>query len=492
MKNLKYFQSFVLFFVVVFTVNAKNLDSLWNIWHSKSTHDSLKVEAMSSIAWKILFTNLDSGFNLAQSQIELAIQSKSYKWEAQGYNIQGISFAIRGEFDKALIYFEKCLAIKINMKDSVGIAATTNNIAMLYENMGNYPKALEKHYESLFMKEKLKDSLGLANGYGNIAIVYDNIKDYEKAYEFYLKSAEVAIKIRNKKIQATVFHDMGINLKERGFVDSSLVMFYKSKVLFEELGIDNAQLYMNLGVIMMDKKNFVNAEIYLKRGYEISEKTQDMFNISAVLGNLCLFYNLTNNNKEAIKYGEKGYLIASEIGAIKQVSDNANFLRKAYRDIGNFEKSLYYFEKFVEANDSLTNEKKSKDIARHEVKYEFEKTQLIKEQQLKEQERKDREERERRDNLQYSLIFLGILLIFGLVLGSGKINISPKFAEGLIFFAFLIFFEFCLVLLDPYIDGWSNGEPIYKLIFNAVLAGLIFPLHSFFEKIIKRKVISKK
>ena len=52
--------------------------------------------------------------------------------------------------------------------------------------------------------------------------------------------------------------------------------------------------------------------------------------------------------------------------------------------------------------------------------------------------------------------------------------------------------EFCLVLLDPIIDKWSSGEPLYKLLFNALLAGAIFPLHAYFEGTLKKRVITGK
>ena len=68
---------------------------------------------------------------------------------------------------------------------------------------------------------------------------------------------------------------------------------------------------------------------------------------------------------------------------------------------------------------------------------------------------------------------------------------SEKFAEGLIFFTFLLFFEFCLVLLDPLIEDWSGGEPLYKLLFNAILAGAIFPAHAFFENTLKNRLLKK-
>jgi len=59
----------------------------------------------------------------------------------------------------------------------------------------------------------------------------------------------------------------------------------------------------------------------------------------------------------------------------------------------------------------------------------------------------------------------------------------------MIFFSFLLFFEFMLVLLDPFIEDYSGGAPAFKLMFNAVLAAGIFPLHAFFESMIKRRLV---
>ena len=161
-------------------------------------------------------------------------------------------------------------------------------------------------------------------------------------------------------------------------------------------------------------------------------------------------------------------------------------LAKANKD---YKLALEMYELHITMRDSLNNKKTQKATIRHQTKYEFEKEQLVKEQELKEKNRKIKEETQRRDNLQYSLIFLGIIILFGVVLSLGFIKLSPTMAEGVIFFAFLILFEFLLVLGDPYVDSLTGGEPIYKLLLNALLAGLIFPLHAFFERTLKKRLV---
>ena len=125
------------------------------------------------------------------------------------------------------------------------------------------------------------------------------------------------------------------------------------------------------------------------------------------------------------------------------------------------------------------------------MQYEYEKADLVKRQEEAEQERVLGEATSRRDNLQYSVIFIVFLLVFGSVAGLGFIKVSPKVAEGLIFFSFLILFEFILVLADPYVETWTSGAPGYKLLFNAGLAAFIFPAHAFFETKLKSRLVQR-
>jgi len=125
-----------------------------------------------------------------------------------------------------------------------------------------------------------------------------------------------------------------------------------------------------------------------------------------------------------------------------------------------------------------------------EAKHEFETAELERKRVEQELAKEAAATESRRDNLQYSGILIFLVLIFAGVFMLGRFSIPIRLAEGMIFFSFLLFFEFTLVLLDPYIEAYSSGAPAIKLGFNAVLAGLIFPLHSIFENKFKRRMIS--
>ena len=138
--------------------------------------------------------------------------------------------------------------------------------------------------------------------------------------------------------------------------------------------------------------------------------------------------------------------------------------------------------------DSLENDESRKLVQQQRLEFEFEKAKMIEDQKEIERQKALAAKVARRNTLQNSLIFLAILLSFAIIFSFGFLKISPRFGQILIFGSLLIFFEFLLVLTDPYLDRLTNGVPIYKLLANSVLAFSIFTLHAWMEKQLKNKV----
>jgi len=57
--------------------------------------------------------------------------------------------------------------------------------------------------------------------------------------------------------------------------------------------------------------------------------------------------------------------------------------------------------------------------------------------------------------------------LFGGVRSLGFIKLSPRTAETIIFFSFLILFEFFLVLADPHTENCEDAAPGIKFLLNA-------------------------
>jgi len=210
--------------------------------------------------------------------------------------------------------------------------------------------------------------------------------------------------------------------------------------------------------------------------------------VATNLGNMGEVFSLQGNYGKAKEYLMDALRIATDLNALDLMKMFHFHLSEVYAAMGNFKQAYDHHLVFTTLKDSIFNSDKSKEIGRLEGMHEMKMDELKKAQQAAEELKAKTEKKRRKDMLQYSGILI-LLLIVGLGVAFLLIKkVSPRVAEGVTFFAFLLLFEFLLVLLDPYIDGFSKGEPAYKLLFNALIAACIFPIHSLFEKMLKRNL----
>jgi len=374
------------------------------------------------------------------------------------------------------------------------LAVALNNIGYIHENQGDIPKGLEYHHKSLKIREEIGNKVGIAMSLHNIGYIYDVQGDIPLALEYYHKSLKIDEEIGNKSGIAQSSNNIGFIYDDQGDIPKALEYYHKSLKIYEEIGDKEGIAYSvnNIGLIYDNQGDIPKALEYYHKSLKIREEIGDKKGIAMSLNNIGGIELDKGELTNALNYGSHGLEIAREIGSPQLISANSLLLSKVAKKQGNFEDALEMYELHIQMRDSIKNEETQKATIRQQTKYEFEKAQLIKEQEEKEKARLEAEVTGRRDNLQYSVILIALLVLFGGVLSIGFVKVSPRMAEGIIFFSFLILFEFLLVLADPYIDSWSGGAPGIKLLFNAGIAALIFPAHAFFEGRLKGRLVKGK
>ena len=432
---------------------------------------------------------------------------------ASALNNIGYIYGEKGEIQKQSEYYHKSLKIYEEIGNKKGIAVSLNNIGYIYENQGDIPKGLEYYHKSLKIQEEIDDKKGIAGSLNNIGYIYKNQGDIPKGLEYYHKSLKIQEEIGNKKGIAGSLNNIGMIYNNQGVAATeasakeehftkALEYFHKSLKIREEIGDKNgiATSLNNIGYIYRNQGDIPKGLEYYHKSLKIYEELGDKKGIAISLNNIGVIELERGALTSALNYGMRGLEIAREIGSPRRISMSSRLMSKVAKKQGNlttdpvlrqarFQEALEMYELHILMRDSIKNEETQKASIRQQTKYEFEKAQLVKEQEEKEAARIIAEETSRRDNLQYSVILIAILVLFGGVLSLGFINVSEKMAEGIIFFSFLILFEFLLVLADPYIENWSDGAPGIKLLFNAGIAALIFPAHAFFESRLKGRLV---
>ncbi len=467
-------------------------------------------------------TNDEQSILVLKKALAGALNNIGYIYDDDGYNEKAITYYLKslqlmesigdqqgmagalvnlgsahqgiGKMELAIHYYFKGLRTCSEVNDTAGAATALNNIGNLYGFKGEIPKAIICYSRSLKLREAIGDINGIANSLNGLGVIYNAQGNYQKSLEVYQKSLDIATKSGDKQSMAEFMNNIAAVYEQLKETEKSLEFHYKSLQLKEQLN-DNpgaSMSLLNIGSLYKNQGELDTALSYYYKSLAIHQTINYKFELAYTLQNIgeILFEKgLIDGKDGALSYVEKSLAIAEAIKAPELIRNSTRILSAIYEKQGKGMKALAMHKLYIQMKDSLNNEVTQKATIRQQTQYEFEKAQIVKENESKELARIEAEATGRRNNLQYSLIFLGILVLFVAILFLGFIKVSPNLAEGLIFFAFLILFEFVLVFTEPYLENYTQGEPMYNLLANSVLALLIFPVHALLEKLLKKRIV---
>lgn len=310
------------------------------------------------------------------------------------YNNLAIAYKENGQYEKAISYYNKALHFqkggKINTKETASIL---QNIGVVHLKRKEYNQALDYLHKSLALKENLNHSL-TSNTYYYLAKTYYLLNNIEIAEEYYQKL------INNKKqlfgdlgtdvgiafLNYNVFLKKNIN-QEKGleYVNKALSIFLKNLGPYHTY---TSQSYLELGYYSMIKNNPFKALNYYQKALggitsnfrdtniyinpKLSETTQNLEYITILKSKALAFQQLEPNrlkNLEAavdcltdaintIEYLRSGYLYEDTKLFITEneketYSEIIDVLFKLYQHTGddNYLKEAFaYSEKSKAAN----------------------------------------------------------------------------------------------------------------------------------------------
>ncbi len=278
------------------------------------------------------------------------------------------------EFEEAEKYCQDALKYFI-LSDSIHyVAYTYNELGFIYEKMGKYENAAQNNLKAISGFEKVGDLKEAANTIGNLAIVYYRLGKKNDALEMFKESAAIREEIRDIKGLAatygniaTIYIPIDEDSAEKYY---SLQLHYALK---SGVKANIAQAYANNVVILDKQKRFSEALEKEKKAIQLYEEIGDKSKLGIRYTSAGNLYHKLNDSLNA----EKNFALAESLGNIlnnKPVFQNLYLHRSEfYKSRKDYNRALYYLEKYHLYKDSLVNEKTSSNIAELQLKYETEK-----------------------------------------------------------------------------------------------------------------------
>lgn len=124
---------------------------------------------------------------------------------AKGYSNLGVAYRKTNEYDSALYFYEKGLAIRKTLNDSTGMATVQNNIASLLLFQGRPAEALPFIKANLYFNKRRNSTEDLWYDYTNLAGAYTLLKNWALAKSYGDSALQFALMLESKQKMADTY-----------------------------------------------------------------------------------------------------------------------------------------------------------------------------------------------------------------------------------------------------------------------------------------------
>jgi len=126
-------------------------------------------------------------------------------------------------------------AVYREIGDRQGEASSLNNLGNAYNSLAEYERAIEFHEKSLAISREIGDRQGEASSLNNLGNVYRSLAEYEQAIEFHKLSLALARAIGDSWLEALSLANLGAALTNSGNVTEAEPLLYNSINIYETI-----------------------------------------------------------------------------------------------------------------------------------------------------------------------------------------------------------------------------------------------------------------
>ena len=415
--------------------------------------------------------------------------------KANSLTQKGINFSFLQKKEEAILCLSQALKIQQGLGNKNGIADIYGAYGLVYDDGINSAKSLDYYFKCIDIKESLQlnfeQEIHLIYAYANLGFYYWNQQKFDKSIKYSELAISKMTEIGDKANLSTVNMLIAASYLEKQEYDKSKIYALRGLEFGKQANYDYsigyacyilAQLHIVAYKETTGENNiaYLDSAKHLYRQQElICEKLSNKDGLIRVFQGFAKIHFLKDEFLKAIAFYERSDSIAKRISSLQLRLRAHKSISEAYSKMNNFEKAYIYYKSYDSINDIIESQEKIKAIQEIESENEL--------KQIKQKELQEQEALNSRNFLQYSAIFaflIFLLLFFNL---SGMFNVPVLISKVGIFVTLIICFEFILVYLDPFVDSYTGGSPLFKLLINVFVAAFIYPLQNILEHRMKAK-----
>lgn len=185
------------------------VDSLEKVLLDHSKEDTKKVDLLVQLSFAYRNTNPKETRRVASQVRDLSLRLNYQRGLGQAHQLEGISYAIQGDFSHALTPIIRAIDIFEELGDLEGIAKNNSNLAGIFYALGNKKKAAEYANKALEVIKKTNNEEGIATTQLAVGVIQEGMGKYDEALESYTFALDHFKKTKNSQRLASTYQSIG-------------------------------------------------------------------------------------------------------------------------------------------------------------------------------------------------------------------------------------------------------------------------------------------
>jgi tetratricopeptide (TPR) repeat protein len=272
---------------------------------------------------------------------------------------------------KALGYTREALNLATEIDDKRGMAASYNNLGIIYRNQGGLDKALDYYLTSLRIYESLNNKEGIATTKNNIANLYAVKKDYTEAMKYLEESYTLFLELKDESKIVGSLNNLGnLNIDIQQY-DKALRYFKDASDLSAKLGSKFADPLNNIGNIYYRQGNYQLAVEYYEKALAIERENDNKLGVLNVVTNLGITYAKAKQPKPAKQYLDEASTLCTQLQAFSFLPAIYKAMAANEANQNNWKEAYELQMKYDESRERVYGEESSRNIAQMEMVIDF-------------------------------------------------------------------------------------------------------------------------
>ena len=314
-----------------------------------------KADLLNQVSLAYRNTDRIKSLEYARLAYTASSEMKYTAGQALALKNEGICWFFIGNNDSAAYCYKEALAGFTRINDMKGISACYNNLGLIAQETGKYADALKFYERSAAMDRKLGDEIGVAQTTQNMADIYIYRGEYREA----LSLTNACLKIYT--LQSDKSGIMG-SLLNRAAIYDYLALYQESLRDYQHaLGLSREindkyteiRLNSNLGVMYWHWQKPDIAMQYLTTALEMSDETDDAYNIDNTLKTMAEIYTSRKEYTRANDIYQKILNRNVKLDNKRQVAVIMTAIGRNLIELNEVDKALGYLNKSLEITTGL-------------------------------------------------------------------------------------------------------------------------------------------